>query len=156
MDGLVARAPKRAIIDEVRRVPELSLPLKVEVDRRRTPGRFLLTGSANVLLLPRVADSLSGRMGSIRLHPMEHDRGQASKSLNRAQTCGESRSKCPGCIEFRSLRYETSVLGDPACPAISPPSAIALPGRKRMPVRDLPAICPRSAHRPRSAREVDA
>jgi hypothetical protein len=70
MDGLVARAPVRAIIDEVRRVPELSLPLKVEVDRRRTPGRFLITGSANVLPLPRVADSLAGRMGSIRRHAM--------------------------------------------------------------------------------------
>lgn len=70
MDGLVARAPIRAIINEVRRVPELFLPLKVEVDRRRVPGRFLLTGSANVLVLPKVADSLARRMGSIRLHPM--------------------------------------------------------------------------------------
>ncbi|MBU3729618.1 MAG: ATP-binding protein [Phycisphaerales bacterium] len=68
--GFVARLPERAIIDEVQRAPELLLPLKVEVDRRRVPGRFLLTGSANVLLLPRVADSLAGRMGSIRLHPL--------------------------------------------------------------------------------------
>jgi hypothetical protein len=68
--GFVARLPERAIIDEVQRAPELLLPLKVEVDRRRVSGRFLLTGSANVLLLPRVADSLAGRMGSIRLHPL--------------------------------------------------------------------------------------
>jgi hypothetical protein len=68
--GFVARLPERTIIDEVQRAPELFLPLKVEVDQRRVPGRFLLTGSANVLLLPRVADSLAGRMGSIRLHPM--------------------------------------------------------------------------------------
>jgi predicted AAA+ superfamily ATPase len=68
--GFVARLPERTIIDEVQRAPELFLPLKVEVDRRRVPGRFLLTGSANVLLLPRVADSLAGRMGSIWLHPM--------------------------------------------------------------------------------------
>jgi predicted AAA+ superfamily ATPase len=68
--GFVARLPERAIIDEVQRAPELLLPLKIEVDRRRVPGRFLLTGSANVLLLPRVADSLAGRMGSIRLHPL--------------------------------------------------------------------------------------
>jgi predicted AAA+ superfamily ATPase len=68
--GFVARLPERTVIDEVQRAPELFLPLKVEVDRRRVPGRFLLTGSANVLLLPRVADSLAGRMGSIRLHPM--------------------------------------------------------------------------------------
>ena len=68
--GFVARLPERTIIDEMQRAPELFLPLKIEVDRRRVPGRFLLTGSANVLLLPKVADSLAGRMGSIRLHPM--------------------------------------------------------------------------------------
>jgi predicted AAA+ superfamily ATPase len=68
--GFVARLPERVIIDEVQRAPELFLPLKVEVDRHRVPGRFLLTGSTNVLLMPQVADSLAGRMGSIRLHPM--------------------------------------------------------------------------------------
>jgi predicted AAA+ superfamily ATPase len=68
--GFVARLPERVIIDEVQRAPELFLPLKVEVDRSRVPGRFLLTGSTNVLLVPRVADSLAGRMGSIRLHPL--------------------------------------------------------------------------------------
>ena len=40
------------------------------VDRHRTPGRFILTGSANVLLLPKLADSLAGRMGILRLHPL--------------------------------------------------------------------------------------
>ena len=68
--GFVARLPNRTIIDEVQRAPELFLPLKVEVDRRRAHGSFLLTGSTDVLLLPRMADSLAGRMGSIRLHPM--------------------------------------------------------------------------------------
>jgi predicted AAA+ superfamily ATPase len=68
--GFVSRLPERTILDEVQRAPELFLPLKVEVDRRRTPGRFLLTGSTNVLLLPKIADSLAGRMGSIQLHPL--------------------------------------------------------------------------------------
>lgn len=68
--GFIARLPERVIIDEVQRAPGIFLPLKVEVDRRRTPGRFLLTGSTNVLLLPKMADSLAGRMGSIRLHPL--------------------------------------------------------------------------------------
>jgi len=68
--GFVARLPERMIIDEIQRAPELFLPLKVEVDRRRAPSRFLLAGSTNVLLAPRVADSLAGRMGSIRLYPM--------------------------------------------------------------------------------------
>jgi predicted AAA+ superfamily ATPase len=68
--GFVARLPERVIIDEVQRAPEIFLPLKMEVDHRRKPGRFLLTGSTNVLLLPKMADSLAGRMGSIRLHPL--------------------------------------------------------------------------------------
>jgi hypothetical protein len=43
--------------------------MKLAVDRDRIPGRFLLTGSSNVLLLPTLADSLAGRMGIVRLHP---------------------------------------------------------------------------------------
>src|SRR2546425_6107868 len=68
--GFVAELPARAILDEVQRVPELFSPLKLTVDRRRTPGRFLLTGSANVLLLPRIAESLAGRGEVLRLHPL--------------------------------------------------------------------------------------
>ena len=44
--------------------------LKAAIDRRRTAGRFILTGSANVLLVPKLADSLAGRMGILRLHPL--------------------------------------------------------------------------------------
>ena len=47
--GFVADLPDRTILDEVQRVPELFTALKSVVDRRRTPGRFILTGSANVL-----------------------------------------------------------------------------------------------------------
>jgi len=68
--GFVADLPQRAILDEVQRVPDLFIGLKVAVDRRRTPGRFMLTGSANLLLVPKLADSLSGRMEILRLHPL--------------------------------------------------------------------------------------
>lgn len=68
--GFVADLPERAILDEVQRVPALFASLKSEVDRRRVPGRFMLTGSANVLLVPRLADSLAGRMEILRLHPL--------------------------------------------------------------------------------------
>jgi hypothetical protein len=68
--GFVADLPERAILDEVQRVPELFTALKSAVDRRRTPGRFLLTGSANVLLVPKLADSLVGRMEILRLFPL--------------------------------------------------------------------------------------
>jgi predicted AAA+ superfamily ATPase len=66
----VADLPDRTILDEVQRVPELFTALKSVVDRRRAPGRFLLTGSANVLLVPRLSDSLAGRMEIVRLHPL--------------------------------------------------------------------------------------
>ena len=68
--GFIAELPERAVIDEVQRAPDLFLAIKVAVDRRRAPGRFLLTGSTNILLLPTLADSLAGRMGTVRLHPL--------------------------------------------------------------------------------------
>lgn len=68
--GFVAGAGDRVILDEVQRAPEIFLPIKAEVDRKRQPGRFLLTGSANVMLLPRIADSLAGRMEVLTLWPL--------------------------------------------------------------------------------------
>ena len=61
------------LIDEVQRVPELMLALKVAVDEmgmRRRPGHFLVTGSANPLTMKTVADSLAGRASYVPLHPM--------------------------------------------------------------------------------------
>lgn len=60
----------RAVIDEIQRAPELILAIKASVDADPRPGRFLLTGSANLMTLPRVADSLAGRMGILRLLPL--------------------------------------------------------------------------------------
>lgn len=68
--GFVADLPERTILDEVQRVPELFAALKMAVDHKRVAGRFLLTGSANVLLVPKLADSLAGRMEILRLHPL--------------------------------------------------------------------------------------
>ncbi len=68
--GFASTLPQRVILDEVQKVPELFEALKIEVDRNRVPGRFLLTGSANVLQVPGLSDSLSGRMLMIRLHPL--------------------------------------------------------------------------------------
>lgn len=68
--GFLANLPDNVVLDEVQRVPELFTTLKVAIDRDRRPGRFILTGSANVLLLPRLADSLAGRMEILRLHPL--------------------------------------------------------------------------------------
>jgi uncharacterized protein len=58
-----------AVLDEVQRVPEIFLPIKASVDRDRRPGRFLLTGSANPLFVPEVAEALAGRMEILTLWP---------------------------------------------------------------------------------------
>jgi predicted AAA+ superfamily ATPase len=58
------------VFDEVQRVPELTLALKREVDRKRSPGRFLLTGSADPLLVPRLAETLAGRLELLTLWPL--------------------------------------------------------------------------------------
>ncbi len=68
--GFVAELPARTILDEVQRAPGLFTSLKLAVDRHRSPGRFLLTGSANVMLVPTLADSLAGRMEILRLSPL--------------------------------------------------------------------------------------
>jgi hypothetical protein len=68
--GFVADLPERSTLDEVQRVPELFPTLKLAIDRRRASGRYLLTGSANVLLVPTLAESLAGRMSILRLHPL--------------------------------------------------------------------------------------
>jgi predicted AAA+ superfamily ATPase len=57
-------------LDEVQRASGLFLAIKAAVDKDRTPGRFLLTGSANILLLPQIADSLAGRMEILELWPL--------------------------------------------------------------------------------------
>lgn len=68
--GFIQNLPDGSLIDEVQRVPDLLLSIKASVDQDRRPGRFILTGSANVLTLPRVADSLAGRMSLHQLWPL--------------------------------------------------------------------------------------
>ncbi|MFZ5570841.1 MAG: ATP-binding protein [Thermodesulfobacteriota bacterium] len=68
--GFINGLEKPVIIDEVQRAPDLMLAIKADVDRNRQPGRYLLTGSADVLALPRLADSLAGRMELITLWPL--------------------------------------------------------------------------------------
>lgn len=59
-----------AVIDEIQRAPQLLLAIKKSIDEDRRPGRFLLTGSANLMALPTVADSLAGRMETLLLLPL--------------------------------------------------------------------------------------
>ncbi|HYX82961.1 MAG TPA: ATP-binding protein [Gemmatimonadales bacterium] len=68
-DDLVGRA-ERLTLDEVQRAPQLLLAVKRAVDRRRRAGRFLLTGSANLLLMHRISETLAGRASYLTLWPM--------------------------------------------------------------------------------------
>ena len=84
--GFVAALPLCAILDEIQRAPALLRAIKLAVDRDRRPGRFVLTGSANLLLLPGLGDSLAGRMEVVHLHPLTaaeqaRSRGGFLKSL---------------------------------------------------------------------------
>lgn len=76
----------RAVIDEIQRAPELLLALKLSIDNDRRPGRFLLTGSANVMSLPTIADSLAGRIEVHALLPLSNAEilGRPSDFLQRA------------------------------------------------------------------------
>lgn len=67
--GFLNRFETPIIIDEVQRVPEIFLAIKQLVDQKELKGQFLLTGSANPLLIPKTGDSLAGRMGILNLYP---------------------------------------------------------------------------------------
>lgn len=79
--GFVTGLPKRAVLDEVQRVPDLFSSLKLSIDRDRRPGRFILTGSANVLFVPKLSDSLAGRMEILRLYPLAQCEIAGSRSV---------------------------------------------------------------------------
>ena len=68
-------------LDEVQREPTLLHAVKRSIDRRRQPGRFLLTGSANLLLMHKVSESLAGRASYLTLWPMTR---REQRSMGRA------------------------------------------------------------------------
>lgn len=77
--GMV-RSLDRAVIDEIQRAPQLLLAIKKSVDEDRRPGRFLLTGSANLMALPTMADSLAGRMETLMLLPLAQSEMQGASA----------------------------------------------------------------------------
>lgn len=91
------RGLDRAIIDEVQRAPRLLLAIKRSVDIDKRPGRFVLTGSANLMTLPQIADSLAGRMALSELLPLSQSelRGKPSSFFDRV-----FQGKAPAIGEF--------------------------------------------------------
>jgi predicted AAA+ superfamily ATPase len=67
--GFIRNLAGPVVIDEIQKAPDLFPAVKLAVDKDRRPGRFLLTGSANVMTLPRLSESLAGRMEIIPLFP---------------------------------------------------------------------------------------
>lgn len=135
--GLV-RSLNRAVIDEIQRAPQLLLAIKRSVDEDRRPGRFLLTGSAQLMSLPTVPDSLAGRMetrfmklnSSVPyavtdggLHGMGDaiQRSSCSASERRRSPIAEGRSKGRSRSAARQLPWRVGLHKGLRIPVQSPP-----------------------------------
>lgn len=81
--GFIKNLPDRPVaIDEIQRQPNLLLTIKQIIDENRQSGKFLLTGSANALVLPQISDSLAGRVESIMLNTLsENEINQSNPSF---------------------------------------------------------------------------
>jgi predicted AAA+ superfamily ATPase len=102
---------KPIILDEIQRAPEAFLALKRIVDERRVPGRFVLTGSANILMLPKLADSLAGRMEILTLWPLSCSElhGQYSQRVSALLT-GDFLSFSPAPTQIGDNEYLRNIL----------------------------------------------
>lgn len=101
----------RAVIDEVQRAPELLLAIKESIDADRRPGRFLLTGSTNLMTLPTVADSLAGRMETIRLLPLAQAEILDSPPSRFLETLFAGKAPAPGVARLGAELIETVLAG---------------------------------------------
>jgi len=120
--GLV-RSLDRAVIDEIQRAPQLLLAIKKSVDEDRRPGRFLLTGSANLMALPTVSDSLAGRMETLSLLP-----------LSQSEIEEHSANWIDNAFAGRILKADAPALGDALVDRVlrgGYPEAMSRPSAKR-------------------------
>ncbi|MDZ4825316.1 MAG: ATP-binding protein [Actinomycetota bacterium] len=84
--GFLEQSPEGVAIDEIQRVPELLLDLKASVDRDRRPGRFLICGSANLLRLRNLHDSLAGRAETVDLFGFSQRERERASGRNLVDT----------------------------------------------------------------------
>ncbi|HLB05220.1 MAG TPA: AAA family ATPase, partial [Thermodesulfobacteriota bacterium] len=78
-DGFISGTPAPAIIDEVQRAPDIMLAIKAAVDKDRKPGQYLLTGSANLMTLAKVSETLAGRVALHELQPFTWSESENKK-----------------------------------------------------------------------------
>jgi len=110
----VAEPPEKIIIDEVQRAPEIFTSVKASIDKNRKPGRFILTGSANIFLLPKLSDSLAGRIEIIHLRPLAQAEimGRQSSGLQNLFTrTTESNLKTTGYTKLGKRLFELITSG---------------------------------------------
>ncbi len=124
--------PGDLVLDEVQRFPDLLLAVKRSIDRDRRPGRFILTGSANLLLMRRVSESLAGRAAYLTLWPMT--RGERA-GLGRA-------GRWPELFEHPTERWSELLLDAEAAP--SDWRSLALQGGYPVPAVEHPDPADRS------------
>ena len=78
-DGFIQQLPASVTIDEIQRVPEVINAIKYAVDQDRRPGRYLLTGSVNLLHIPQLTETLAGRVEFLDLQPLSESEKARSK-----------------------------------------------------------------------------
>ncbi len=101
--GFLARYSGATVIDEVQRAPDLLSYIQTSVDRDPTPGRFVLTGSQNLMLMEKVSQSLAGRCGVLHLMPFSRAELERQKqgepiSPEKLFSNRETRLECWGTI----------------------------------------------------------
>jgi uncharacterized protein len=104
--GFIRNLDGPVVIDEIQKAPDLFPAIKIAVDKARRPGRFLLTGSANVMTLPRLSESLAGRMEIIPLYPFSAGElaGKVEGFLPRLFAGTIAKSKLPSASESIGTR----------------------------------------------------
>ncbi len=131
--GFVADLPERVILDEIQRVPAIFAALKMEVDHRRLPGRFVLTGSTNVLRVPTLQDSLAGRLEVIRLHPLAQCEieGQSPSAFTSDRSSGFLNALFGGGFKIQRTDRLGKQLGERIAAGGYPAALARPPGRRR-------------------------
>ena len=117
------RSLDKAVIDEIQRAPQLLLAIKKSIDEDRRPGRFLLTGSANLMALPTVTDSLAGRMETLALLP-----------LSQSELHGSTANWIDAAFADTLLKVATPVVGQALVEAVLKggyPEALTRPSARR-------------------------
>jgi predicted AAA+ superfamily ATPase len=87
--------PQKVVLDEIQRAPELFFAIKKIIDENRKPGSYLLTGSANVLTMPKIAESLAGRMEIHTLWPLSQGEILGRKEAFIDQCFSNKKTKLP-------------------------------------------------------------